>query len=239
MRLIIFTILFCLNFLSVFAQDYIYLKNNDSIKCIIIEDKIVSLNYKLFDRSDTTTYNIKKEDYDYYVDNIDPIFVVCEDAPKNEDILNKLDIGIGHGIDYGGIIGFNLSYYPIGYASVFISIGNQIIAPSTNVGIRLLVLQHSSKNYVRPNIKLMYGVNSSIIMTGAEHLNKLYPGFTYGVGLQTRFGKTKKHGFDFDINLPIYSDEFIEDYNKIKSDPKYRISNYPSILISMGYHIEF
>lgn len=51
---------------SLFAQDRIILKNADTIKCKIIEDKIVYLKYKLFNTQDTSIYQINQDLYDYY-----------------------------------------------------------------------------------------------------------------------------------------------------------------------------
>lgn len=66
-RLIIF-ISICIIFSNVYAQDKIILNNNDTILCKIIEDKILSITYKLYNSDDTTTYSISHEKFSGYVE---------------------------------------------------------------------------------------------------------------------------------------------------------------------------
>ncbi len=49
-----------------FAQDIIYKKSNDSIVCNIIEVKASYISYKLNNSTDTNTYKILLEDYEYF-----------------------------------------------------------------------------------------------------------------------------------------------------------------------------
>lgn len=57
---------------TISSQDFIILKNSDTIKCKILDDKISFLEYKL-NLNDTTVYTIKADIFDFYIknDNID------------------------------------------------------------------------------------------------------------------------------------------------------------------------
>lgn len=237
-----------LNFIafSAICQDIIILKNNsDSIKCRIIEDKITYLRYTLANTNDTTIYEIKQSDYDYFIDKPDEFKVVDKEGKKvpenNKPIKNGLhaDFGLGIGLDYGGLFGVKFTILPIEYLSLFCSFGYQFISPGVNFGVQIHIIPYNSENAVRPHLKTMYGTNSIIIMNGAPQLNKTYMGFTPGVGVEFRFGHEKRKGFDVDLCMPIRSDEFNTDFNQIKNNPIYTISSPTLLTISVGYHSEF
>ena len=45
----------------------------------------------------------------------------------------------------------------------------------------------------------MYGCNSIIAVDGADEYDKVYKGFTVGLGFEFRFGKKKMNGLDLDL----------------------------------------
>jgi hypothetical protein len=54
--------------LAISAQDIIILKNNtDTIHCKIIQDKIISIEYKLAHSADTNTYSVKTSETEGYI----------------------------------------------------------------------------------------------------------------------------------------------------------------------------
>jgi hypothetical protein len=86
----------------------------------------------------------------------------------------------------------------------------------------------------------MYGCNSIIIVDGTSQYDQVYNGFTVGAGLEFRFGKTKKNGFDFDLNIPLRIPDFWEDYDTMKNDPGLEVTAEPlPVAVSVGYHHEF
>ncbi len=89
-------------------------------------------------------------------------------------------------------------------------------------------------------MKIMYGSNRAIIVDGASQYNKSYVGFTPGVGVEFRFGAKKTHGLNIDLNIPINSQEFNDDYEALKDNPAIDITAPPSSVgLSVGYHFEF
>lgn len=229
--------------LESYSQDVIYLKNNDSIKCRIIEDKITYLRYKLNNSTDTAVYEIRQNDYDYYVDNKDelkteiPPFKYDENVHKKEGV--KSDFGIGFGLDYSGIVGVKYAFLPINYAAIFMSIGYMNVDAGYNVGLQLYILPYSSEFNVRPHFKFMYGANASIHIIGASKYDKVYYGYTYGGGVEFRFGKFKDIGFDLDICIPVRSNEFEEDYDNILKNKTIKFYNDPpTVTIGAGFHVQ-
>ncbi len=156
------------------------------------------------------------------------------------EIKRTFDVGVGFGMDYGGIIGVQLTYVPIKYAGVIASAGYYVVDLGWQIGIKGFILPKTNLKKVRPTVKFMYGTNRLIIVDGASQYNKSYLGFTPGAGVEFRFGAKKTHGLNLDINVPINSSEFNNDYQELIDDPAIDVTAPPSpIAISVGYHFEF
>jgi hypothetical protein len=92
---IIFVYLLLINLtaLNLFSQDLIILKNtNDTIKCKIIEDKIIILKYKLYNSKDTSIYQIGIDKVDNYIvlQNNNNVFSESSFLPKNSKVIDSL-----------------------------------------------------------------------------------------------------------------------------------------------------
>lgn len=156
------------------------------------------------------------------------------------EIKRTVDVGAGFGLDYGGIIGVQVAYIPIKYAGVIASIGYYAVDIGWQVGVKGFILPKTNLKKVRPIVKFMYGTNRLIIVDGANQYNKSYLGFTPGAGVEFRFGAKKTHGLNLDLNIPINSSEFNDDYQALIDDPYIDVTAPPSpIAISVGYHFEF
>ena len=156
------------------------------------------------------------------------------------EIKRTVDVGAGFGLDYGGIIGLQVTYIPIKYAGVIASIGYYAVNLGWQIGVKGFILPKTNLKKVRPTVKFMYGTNRLIIVDGASQFNKSYLGFTPGAGVEFRFGSKKIHGLNLDVNIPINSSEFNEDYQALIDNPAIDITAPPSpIAISVGYHFEF
>jgi len=89
-------------------------------------------------------------------------------------------------------------------------------------------------------VKVMYGCNSAIFVEGAEEYNKVYHGWTVGLGLELRFGKNKQTGFNMDLNVPLRTSEFWADWDDVKQNPGIQITQEPMpVAFSIGFHHEF
>jgi hypothetical protein len=105
---------------------------------------------------------------------------------------------------------------------------------------KTLLIAKTSKHVFRPFLKGMYGSNSAIFVDGADEYNKIYNGWTIGLGAELRFGKKKQAGFDVDINVPLRSPDFWADWQEVKNIPGIEIYADPfPIAPSMGFHYEF
>lgn len=156
------------------------------------------------------------------------------------EIKRTVDIGAGFGLDYGGLLGFQITYTPIKYLGVIVSAGYHIVAFGWQVGLKGFILPKTNLKKVRPTLKVMYGSNRAIIVDGASQYNKSYNGFTPGAGIELRFGSKKSHGLNIDLNFPISSPEFKDDYDALKNNPAFEINVPPApVAFAIGYHFEF
>lgn len=155
-------------------------------------------------------------------------------------IHHKVDLGAGIGLDYGGLMGLQLGYCPITHLLIFASGGYHLIELGWEVGIKGIYPANTIRHVFRAYGKVMYGNNSVIYVDGLDEYNKTYRGVTPGLGVQIRFGKMKNNGFDFDLNIPIRSQAYKDDYERMKNDPRVEVLSDPlPVAISFGYHHEF
>lgn len=156
------------------------------------------------------------------------------------DMTHSIDFGLGFGLDYGGLLGFQFGVTPIKHLTFFGSVGYYLLQVGWNFGMKGLLTPKSTRHAVRPYFKAMYGSNSIIIADGTEKYDKIYKGVTVGLGFEFRFGKKKMNGLDLDLNVPLRSGEFWYDFNTMKNDPTMEVTQGPMpVAFSIGYHHEF
>jgi hypothetical protein len=165
---------------------------------------------------------------------------VPDSIVQKYDFPHYTDIGLGFGMDYGGIFGAKFTFTPIKYFGAFIAGGLQFGGFAWQVGVKGYAIPKTSKKGFRPNMKAMYGVNAVIYVSNADEYNALYTGPSLGPGMEFRFGRLKKHGMDVDLNFPIRSQTYKNDWEKLKNDPNIEVLSEPlPFSISFGYHVEF
>lgn len=150
-----------------------------------------------------------------------------------------LDLGVGYGLEYGGIFGINAAYIPIRYFSVFIALGYQPVDLGWNAGIKIHVIPEDFRHMFRFNLQFMYGINGVTYVPGNDKFNKTFRGITPGFGFEFMFGAAKKNGFDFDLNSPIHDLTGIsKQAGKIRDNGIDYPEPFP-LSFSIGYHHEF
>ena len=168
------------------------------------------------------------------------------ESPTKENVNNSksaksskqhFDLGVGLGLDYGGIVGAKIGVMPFPYMSLFGSTGFYLFTVGWSVGLNVFILPATTKNSVRPYLQIMYGTNCGIYVSNYDEYSKVFNGFTPGVGLAVRFGDSKRHGFDFNMNFPIRSDDYKKHMDMIylNSYVSTKTKELP-FAISVGYH---
>lgn len=165
---------------------------------------------------------------------------VPDSIVKKYEFPHTNDLGIGLGLDYGGILGVKMTFSPVKYLGIFACAGLQFEGLGWEFGAKGYIIPKTSKKGFRPYVKAMYGINASIYVMDYDKYNKLYPGFSIGPGMEFRFGRMKKHGLNVDINFPFRTQEFYDDWEIIKADPNIDVQSEPTpFTLSFGYHMEF
>lgn len=163
-------------------------------------------------------------------------FSIRATGQDNSTSFSKFDVGIGLGMDYGGI-GGRLTYLPIQKLGIFGALGYNLESAAYNVGT---IYKFMPDKKLCPTVSAMYGYNAVIIVEGASQYNDTYFGPSLGVGVEWRAGKKITSVWNFEIIIPFRSQEFNDDWDAIKDNPDFDVkSDVLPIGISLGYHFGF
>ncbi|MFH0865269.1 MAG: hypothetical protein V1904_03695 [Bacteroidota bacterium] len=156
-----------------------------------------------------------------------------QDTLKTTLTNYPLDFGYGLGIDYGGI-GARFTYLPLKQIGIFAAIGFNLLNFGYNAGLVYRVTPNKKK--LCPYANFFYGYNAVIKIKGTTKYDKIYYGFSSGVGLEI-YSKKRSNIFHFELVVPFRTSEFNNDYEAIKNDPNIKLYNnlFP-VLLSFGFH---
>jgi hypothetical protein len=165
------------------------------------------------------------------------IFVVirlnAQDSTKCNIQQDKIAIGMGMGIDYGGF-GYNIIAYPYKKIGFFAGGGFALVGLSYNVGIKVRFLSSNSSSKVTPALLAMYGYNATILIRYDNKYNKLFYGYTAGFGIDIRPNPKKNNYLSVSLLIPFRRIELITYMDYLKSHSiSINLGPFP-ILISVG-----
>jgi hypothetical protein len=144
-------------------------------------------------------------------------------------------LGIGIGLDYGGI-GFNIAAYPGKYIGIFGGGGWALAGPGYNVGVKLRFDSISSPK-ASAFVMGMYGYNAAIVVSNAPSANKLFYGSTVGLGVDFANRREGRGHWTIALLVPIRDSGVNEYINLLKSSGiKFNNSLLP-VTISIGYRL--
>ncbi|RPH28087.1 MAG: hypothetical protein EHM93_19005 [Bacteroidales bacterium] len=149
---------------------------------------------------------------------------------------DKLSIGLGMGLDYGGF-GGNLVVYPGKNLGLFAGAGYNLLGLGFNGGLKIR-FNGESANKIKPYLLAMYGYNAVIAVKGETSLNKTFYGPTLGFGLDFRQRPGRKGYFTLALLVPIRSSEVKEYMDDLKENNGVEFKNELSpVSISIGYRL--
>ncbi len=149
-------------------------------------------------------------------------------SSKNNTADAKFFLGIGAGLDYGGI-GLRASYAATKNISAFGGAGYNLLEPAYNIGAMYKFMPHKK---ISPTVLAMYGYNAVIKITDRRDLSKTYYGFTVGAGCHIK-DKSLKRNWALEILLPFRNSAFTKDYNYWESRLKNKML---PVTITIGYN---
>jgi len=145
----------------------------------------------------------------------------------------QVNVGLGLGLDFGGLGGVRVDFVPKPHVAVFAGIGYALIGVGYNVGVigRILPDKHAC-----PFVSVMYGYNAVIVVKGASQYDHIYYGPSFGAGVELHRRRSNNF-WSLELLLPIRPVEYDEAITKLKTTPGVKIeSEPPPFGISGGYH---
>ncbi|HEX6848136.1 MAG TPA: hypothetical protein VF144_14240 [Chitinophagaceae bacterium] len=146
--------------------------------------------------------------------------------PKKE-----FDVGIGIGIDYGGI-GARATFKPISHLGLFAAAGYNFNSIGFNAGGQWHFPQKRNDFY----ITAMYGYNAVIAVSGDIEDKGTYYGVSAGLGYELH-SRRRPNFWNFEILVPFRNSNFKDDVDALKYLGADLMEPLP-IAISIGYHFK-
>ena len=142
-------------------------------------------------------------------------------------------LGLGIGLDYGGMFGGKIEYLPIKNFGLFGGLGYNLLSAGWNVGATYKILPDKK---VSPNMMVFYGYNGVSKVDGAPEYEMTSYGVTIGANLDILVG-SKGNKLSIGLFVPIRSSKFMDNYDAMKNDPRIELKNdLMPIAISFGYN---
>lgn len=148
----------------------------------------------------------------------------------------KQNIGIGLGLDYGGLLGVRYTYMAVPQFGLFGSLGYILVGPGFNFGTTYKFLPDKR---VTPTLGAMYGYNAAIKVVGASEYDKIYYGPSLSVGAEVKTRKNERNFWNFELVAPFRSGKYNDDIDMLINNPNIEITKPLPITFSIGYHFGF
>lgn len=148
---------------------------------------------------------------------------------------SKSNVGLGIGLDYGGI-GGRLTFLPVKRLALFAGIGYALVDFGYNLGAQFRIIPD---NKICPTFGVMYGYNGVIKVQNASDYDKIYYGVSLSGGMEIHFGG-KPNFMNVELVVPFRDQAFYDDWDALKQNPAISIESDPlPIAFSIGYHFAF
>lgn len=150
---------------------------------------------------------------------------------------DKVNLGIGAGLDYGGL-GADLLFYPHQNVGLFAGAGYAIAGFGFNAGVKYRFIPKKQPSGIAPYAIAMYGYNAAVAVSGASQFNKLFYGPSFGAGLDFGLRPGRRGYWSAALLVPIRSSEakeYIEDLEN-NEGVEFGIGLLP-VAFSIGYRI--
>lgn len=143
-------------------------------------------------------------------------------------------IGLGLGLDYGGI-GANVTVYPQKNIGIFGGVGYAFVGAGYNLGTKLRIIPKERFMKISPFVVGMYGYNAFIKVTNKSEYDKFFYGFSAGAGADIRFPMNKGY-LSLGVTIPLRDGEMEEYMDYLEANKGVRFEGEPlPFTISVGY----
>ena len=178
---------------------------------------------------------MKKLLFLFYLGFVYPTFSQDYDKYELASPDPKMNIGLGLGLDYGGL-GGRITFLPVKKIGIFGAIGYALVDFGYNVGASVRI---TPDNKICPTVAFMYGYNGVINVKNAAKFDKIYYGTSLAAGLEIHF-RAKPNFLNVELVVPFRSSTFHDDWDKLKQMSNIVVESEPlPVTISIGYHFAF
>jgi hypothetical protein len=151
---------------------------------------------------------------------------------------DKISLGIGGGLDYGGI-GANFLVYPTKSIGLFAGGGYALAGFGYNAGIKVRFVSKKPTAKWTPYLTGMYGYNAAVAVSGDLDFNKLYYGPTFGFGFDFKSSPNKKGYWSFALLVPIRDPAANDKIEDLEDQGAEFMTKLFPIGVSIGYRFIF
>lgn len=153
-------------------------------------------------------------------------------SQSNALSIADVSLGIGAGLDYGGL-GVNFLIYPQKNVGVFGGAGYAFAGLGWNAGIKVRL---SPEKPITPFAIVMYGYNAFVSVKNAEYYNKLFYGVSIGLGIDIRLSKSGNSQLQLALLIPIRSVE-VQNYIDFLQTHGVQLNGFLPFTFSIGFKI--
>ncbi len=154
-------------------------------------------------------------------------------AQNSDSTFTSNNLGIGIGLDYGGI-GAKLSILPDKHLALFVGIGYNTVDLGYSIGASARL---SPTKKFCPYASLMYGYSGAINIEGASQYNKVFHSPIVGFGAEFHSKRKTKNFFNLEVLVPFDRKEMIDYSNDLTQHHSVAFKSTPwPFNISMAYH---
>jgi hypothetical protein len=155
---------------------------------------------------------------------------VAAPAKAERNVASSTHLGLGMGMDHGGI-GVRLDVPLSRNLAAVGGLGYAVVGMGWNVGLQL---RTDPTKPVGLYMTALYGYNGAIKVEGAGRYDKLYYGFTPGAGVE--FRGARGNFFHMALLVPLRSPEFWGDWDDLKAEGVQVKQGPLPVAVSLGYH---
>ena len=153
-----------------------------------------------------------------------------------DDGFSRVNIGLGLGIDYGGIVGVRLTALPAKPVFVFAALGYNLQTAGFNVGggVRL-----APDKQLCPYLLSMYGYNGVIVIKNAKEYSKTYYVPSAGAGMEIKSRNNINNYLNVELLIPFRPSSYQNDMDDLENAGIQFINKALPVTFSIGYHFGF
>lgn len=152
---------------------------------------------------------------------------------RTESFNPKLQIGMGLGLDYGGV-GVNFTYYVIPNIGFFGGAGHNFAGLGLNAGTRFLIT-HDIENKVVPFVTWMYGYNAVVKVKDIKEYNRVFYGHSASFGFDIKTSDTRR--ISLGVVVPFRNDDPDDYITLLKSRGVGFKRGLSPVLVSLGMRL--